>query len=127
MQTTAVDQAAPNSLSFHHHLMAMGLVAWANPLIYYHHSPIRAWLGTLLPPLMLALGAYGLYALLLSKRARNASPKSFLILGWALLIPLVANPWINPPPSNPYAPQAQRPAQVPALPSLLTELDDSEW
>lgn len=87
MQTTAVDQAAPNSLSFHHHLMAMGLVAWANPLIYYHHSPIRAWLGTLLPPLMLALGAYGLYALLLSKRARNASPKSFLILGWALLIP----------------------------------------
>lgn len=127
MQTAAVDQAVPNSLSFHHHLMCMSFVAWANPLIYYHHNPIRAWLGTLLPPLVLALGAYGLYALLLSKRAKNASPKAFLILAWALLIPLIANPWINPPRSNPYATQTVRSAQVPTIPSLLTEIEESDW
>jgi len=127
MHTTAVDQAIPKPLLIPHHLIGMSLAALANPLIYYHHNPIRAWLGTLLPPLVLALGAYGLYALLLSKRAKNASPKSFFIVAWALLIPLIVNPWVNPPRSNPYATQARRSAQVPTIPSPLTEIEESEW
>lgn len=97
MQTTTAAQATPRPLIFARHLIGMGIVALANPLIYYSEQPAFRWLETWATPLLLALGAYGLYALLLTKRAKTAWPKSFFILAWVLLALLVAGPWINKP------------------------------
>ena len=93
MQTTTAAQATPKPLIFARHLIGMGIVALANPLIYYSNNPTRAWLETWLHPVAFALVAFGLYALFLTKRAKQAWPKSFFILAWVLLALL--SPWVN--------------------------------
>lgn len=93
MQTTTAAQATPRPLIFARHLIGMGIVALANPRIYSSNDPVRAWLVTWLPPIAFALVAFSLYALFLTKRAKQAWPKSFFILAWVLLALL--SPWIN--------------------------------
>ena len=97
MQTTTATQATPRPLIFARHLIGMGIVALANPLIYYSDQPAFRWLETWATPIVLALVAYGLYALFLTQRAKAGWPKSFFILAWVLLTLLVAGPWINKP------------------------------
>lgn len=77
MQTTTATQATPRPLIFTRHLIGMGIVALANPLIYYSEQPAFRWLETWATPIVLALVAYGLYALFLTQRAKAAWPKSF--------------------------------------------------
>ncbi|NIF82791.1 hypothetical protein F3J24_04620 [Comamonas sp. Tr-654] len=95
MQTTMVTQVTSKPLIFARHLIGMGIVALANPLIYYSDQPAFRWLETWATPIVLALVAYGLYALFLTQRAKAAWPKSFFILAWVLLTMLVAGPWID--------------------------------
>lgn len=111
MQTTTGAQVAPKPLLFARHLLGMGIVALANPRIYSSDDPVRAWLETWLPPIAFALVAYGLYALFLTKRAKQAWPKSFFILAWVLLALL--SPWVNTHRSNANTDQVQQPAQAP--------------
>lgn len=112
MQATAAAQATPKPLLFARHLIGMGIVALANPRIYSSDAPVRAWLETWLLPIAIALVAYGLYALLLTKRAKQAWPKSFFILAWVLLALL--SPWVNMHRSNANMAQDQVPAHAPA-------------
>lgn len=124
MQTTTATQATPRPLIFARHLIGMGIVALANPLIYYSDQPAFRWLETWATPILLALVAYGLYALFLTKRAKAAWPKSFFILAWVLLALLVAGPWINT--SSQRASTAQmQPAPTNAKQSTTAE--DKEW
>lgn len=95
MQTTTAAQATPRPILFARHLISMGILALANPLIYYSDQPAFRWLETWATPIVLALVAYGLYALFLTQRAKAAWPKSFFILAWVLLSMLVAGPWID--------------------------------
>lgn len=114
MQTTTAAQATPRPLIFARHLIGMGIVALANPLIYYSDQPAFRWLETWATPLVLALVAYGLYALFLTQRAKKAWPNSFFILAWILLALLVAGPWINTARNTQSSAHIQRPAQEPA-------------
>lgn len=114
MQTTTAAQATPRPLIFARHLIGMSIVALVNPLIYYSDNPVRAWLETWLHPIVFALVAFGLYALFLTKRAKQAWPKSFFILAWVLLALLVASPWINTPRSSSSTVQAQHGAPAAA-------------
>lgn len=111
MQTTTAAQATPRPLIFARHLIGMGIAALANPRIYSSDDPERAWLETWLLPIAIALVAYGLYAVLLTKRAKQAWPKSFFILAWVLLALL--SPWVNAHRSNPNTAQDQVSAQAP--------------
>lgn len=124
MQTTTAAQATPRPLIFARHLIGMGIVALANPLIYYSDQPAFRWLETWATPLVLALVAYGLYALFLTQRAKAAWPKSFFILAWVLLALLVAGPWINMSSHRVSTAQIQ-PAPTNAKQS--TEGEDKEW
>jgi len=112
MQTTTAAQATPRPLIFARHLIGMGIVALANPRIYSSDDLVRAWLETWLIPIAFALAAFGLYALLLTKRAKQAWPKSFFILAWVLLALL--SPWVNTHRSNTSTAQDQLPTQAPA-------------
>lgn len=99
-------------LLFVRHLVGMGIVALANPRIYSSDDPLCAWLETWLLPIAIALAAYGLYALLLAKRAKQAWPKSFFILAWVLLALL--SPWVITHRSSANTAQVQQPLQAPA-------------
>ncbi|NIF82790.1 hypothetical protein F3J24_04615 [Comamonas sp. Tr-654] len=112
MQTTTAAQAKPKSLWFALHLIGMGIVSLANPRIYSSDDPVRAWLETWLFPIAIALAAYGLYALLLTKRAKQAWPKSFFILAWVLLALL--SPWVSTLRTSANTAQVQQPLQAPA-------------
>lgn len=112
MQTNTTAQSTLKPLSFALHLIGMGIVALANPRIYSSDDPVRGWLETWLSPIAIALVAYGLYALLLTKHAKQAWPKSFFILTWVLLALL--SPWINTYRSGANTAQVQQPAQAPA-------------
>lgn len=124
MQTTTTAQATPKPLLFARHLIGMGIVALANPLIYYSEQPAFRWLETWATPIVLALVAYGLYALFLTKRAKQGWPKSFFILAWVLLALLVAGPWINKPRQNVSTAQTQ---QAPTNAQQSTASEDKEW
>ena len=110
MQTTTDAQATPRPLIFARHLIGMGIVALANPLIYYSDQPAFRWLETWATPIVLALVAYGLYALFLTQRAKAAWPKSFFILAWVLLTMLVAGPCLDKFRSNQNVAQAHQSA-----------------
>lgn len=130
MQTTTTAPATSQPLVFARHLIGMGIVALANPLIYYSDNPTRAWLETWLHPIAFALIAFGLYTLFLTKRAKQAWPKSFFILAWVLLALLVAGPWINH--SRTSAPPAESQVRTPAPVTAPTATpatvdDDKEW
>ena len=112
MQTTTAAQATPRPLIFARHLIGMGIVALGNPLIYYSDQPAFRWLETWATPIVLALVAYGLYALFLTQRAKAAWPKSFFILAWVLLAMLVAGPWIDKFRSTQDAAQARQSASA---------------
>lgn len=111
MQTATAAQATPKPLLFARHLVGMGIVALANPRIYSSDDPVSTWLETWLAPIAFALVAFGLYALLLRKRAKQAWPKSFFILAWVLLALL--SPWVNTHRSNANTAQDQVPTQAP--------------
>ncbi|UBQ43421.1 hypothetical protein [Comamonas thiooxydans] len=140
MQTTTATQATPRPLLFARHLMGMGIVALANPLIYYSDQPTFRWLETWATPIVLALVAYGLYALFLTQRAKAAWPKSFFILAWVLLTMLVAGPWIDkfrsapnmaqahqPAPATQYDPAAARPASKVDNTKPSATGEEQEW
>lgn len=124
MQTTTAAQATPKPLLFACHLLGMGIVALANPRIYSSDDSVRAWLETWLFPIAIALVAYGLYALLVTKLAKQAWPKSFFILAWVLLALL--SPWINTHRSNAIAAQDQVHAQAPANATHSAAGEDKE-
>lgn len=111
MQTSTTAHATPRPLIFARHLIGMGIAALANPRIYSSDDPERAWLETWLLPIAIALVAYGLYAVLLTKRAKQAWPKSFFIVAWVLLALL--SPWVNTHRSNANTAQDQVSAQAP--------------
>lgn len=140
MQTTTAAQATPKPLIFARHLIGMGVVALANPLIYYSDQPAFRWLETWATPVVLALVAYGLYALFLTQRAKAAWPKSFFILAWVLLTMLVAGPWIDkfrstqdvaqahqPAPATRLDPSTARPASEVAITKQSATGEEQEW
>ncbi|WP_314972831.1 hypothetical protein [Comamonas testosteroni] len=93
MQTTTAAQATPRPLIFTRHLIGMGIVALANPLIYYDRQPIGMWFITYLGPIVLALAAYGLYAVFLTERAKRGWPNSFFMLSWVILGLFILGQW----------------------------------
>jgi len=93
MQTTTAAQTIPKPLLFARHSIGLGIVALANPLIYYDQQPIGMWLTTCLGPIVLALTAYGLYAVFLTERAKNGWPKSFFMLTWVLMGLFLLGQW----------------------------------
>ncbi|PIG07841.1 hypothetical protein [Comamonas sp. 26] len=93
MQATTASTATPTPLLYARHLIGMGIVALANPLIYYDSQAIGMWLVTWVGPIVLGLVAYGLYAVFLTERAKRAWPKSFFILVWVCLGLFMLGQW----------------------------------
>lgn len=93
MQTTTAAPATPKPLLFARHLIGMGIVALANPMIYYDSQPIGVWLMTCIGPLVGAMIVYGLYAVFFTNRAKRAWPKSFFVLTWVLLALVLIGQW----------------------------------
>ncbi len=77
------------------HAVGMMILALASPYIHYSEQPITTWIGTWAAPLIIAMLAYGLFALVFTKKAKSAWPKSFLILAWTGLALTVASPYID--------------------------------
>lgn len=93
MQTTTTAQATSRPLIFARHVIGMGLIALANPLIYYDREPIGVWLMTCIGPLVGAMIVYGLYAVFFTDRAKRAWPKSFFLLAWVFLALILIGQW----------------------------------
>lgn len=92
--TTAV--ATPTSALHHARQIAgMAILALANPLVWYSQAPVLQWAVTWIVPLLIALVAFGLFALFFTKRAKQAWPGRFYMLCWILLVLVLAGPWIN--------------------------------
>jgi len=92
--TTAA--ATPTSALHHARQVAgMAILALANPLVWYSQAPVLQWAVTWIVPLLIALVAFGLFALFFTKRAKQAWPGRFYMLAWILLALTLAGPWIN--------------------------------
>lgn len=109
MQTTTAAQATSKPLIFARHMIGMGIVALANPLMYYDREPIGVWLMTCFAPLVGAIVVYGLYAVFLTERAKRAWPKSFFTLAWVLLVLVLIGQWSD------YNRARSAPPPVPAV------------
>lgn len=113
MQTaTTTAQTSPTPVIFARHLIGMMIVALANPLIYYDSQPIGMWLITWAAPFVLALVVYGIYAGVMSERAKRAWPNSFFMLAWVLLGLLLIGQWSSKPSTSEASYQASIPAAV---------------
>lgn len=122
MQTTTATQATPRPLIFARHLIGMVVVALANPLIYYDRQPIGMWLMTWLGPVVLALAAYGLYAVFFTERAKHGWPTSFFMLAWVFLGLFMIGQWSEYNGIRTQKPVAQTPMTAPSN-ALSPQLD----
>lgn len=93
--SSATQHQTTTPLRFARHAVGMMILALASPYIHYSEQPITTWVGTWAAPLIIAMLAYGLFALFFTKKAKAAWPKSFLILAWACLALTVASPYID--------------------------------
>lgn len=85
--------ATPSTFNPVPHLIGIGVLGAANPLIYFSADPIVTWL---LPVGSLALLVgliYGVYRLIAPARAMASGIKPFVILAWVLMALNIVNTW----------------------------------
>ena len=75
------------------HVVGMGLVALANPLIYYDSSPVEAWAMTLFGAILIALALFGLITLIQPKRAAMLFPMTPIKSAWLILALMLFSKW----------------------------------
>lgn len=75
------------------HLIGIGVLGAANPLIYYSSEPIVTWLLPLASLALLVGLIYGGYRLLAPARAKAAGLKPFFMLAWVLVALSIFNAW----------------------------------
>ena len=93
--TSAATSATPKPLIFARQIAGMAILALANPLVWYSNEPVLRWLESWCVPVLIALAAFGLYALFFTKRAKQAWPGRFFMLAWVLVVLATAGPWIS--------------------------------
>lgn len=90
------------------HLIGIGVLGAANPLIYFSAEPIAAWLLPIGGVALLVGVIYGGYRLLAPARAKASGLKPFVMLAWVLVALVTLQAWTEKPavsraPSSPVA------------------------
>lgn len=95
MNTATATNSTSNPLIFARQIVGMAILALANPMVWYSNEPVLRWLESWGVPVLIALAAFGLYALVFTKRAKQSWPGRFFLLAWVLVALVTAGPWIN--------------------------------
>ena len=95
MNTATATNSTSRTLIFARQIVGMAILALANPLVWYSNEPVLRWLESWGVPVLIALAAFGLYALFFTKRDKQAWPGRFFMLAWVLVVLTTAGPWIG--------------------------------
>lgn len=93
MSPSAATPAAFNPLP---HLIGMGVLGAANPLIYVGRFDVSYWLTPLLGVALLVGLIFGGYRLLAPARSKAAGLKPFILLAWVLVALVTFQAWTEP-------------------------------
>ncbi|WKL15096.1 hypothetical protein QYQ99_22460 [Comamonas testosteroni] len=88
------------------HLIGIGLLGAANPLIYVGRFDLGAWLAPLLGVALLVGLIGGGYRLLAPAQAKAAGLKPFILLAWLLVALVTLQSWTEGRPAAANTPQA---------------------
>lgn len=93
------------------HLIGIGLLGAANPLIYSGRFDLGAWLAPLLGVALLVGLIGGCYRLLAPSRAKASGLKPFILLAWVLVALVTLQAWTE---GGKYAPAGTNTAFAPS-------------
>lgn len=94
MGQTAATQSTFNPVP---HLIGIGVLGAANPLIYFSSDPIAAWLIPIGSVALLVGLIYAGYRLLAPARAKASGIKPFVMLAWVLAALATFQAWTDKP------------------------------
>lgn len=79
---STITASAPRQPRIALHAVGLLLAALANPLIYYDHSPVVAWVGTVAGAAAIAAIIYGMFWLIFPRRARAGGVQRLVLVLW---------------------------------------------
>lgn len=86
-------KSTPTAITMARHITAMGIVALANPFIYYDSSPVEVWAMTLFGAVGIASAMFFLLVLIQPQRAKMAFPMTPIKSAWLILALMLFSNW----------------------------------
>lgn len=121
MSTLTDSASAPRQPRIALHAVGLLLAALANPLIYYDHSPVVAWAGTVAGAAAIAAIIYGMFWLIFPRLARAAGAQRLVLVLWfsmgMMLLGAITGSW-RPQAPTPQPPTVANQAQPPGVGKL---------